>query len=86
MNLMLKSTLNRLYSCLRFIKLPNWAIVLLLVVLFTPIPALAYVDPGSGSAIVTTILGLMAAVGYTFRKAFYKMKRRLFGKKPNHKN
>jgi len=86
MNLMLKSTLNRLYSCLRFIKLPNWAIVLLLVFLFTPIPALAYVDPGSGSAIVTTILGLMAAVGYTFRKAFYKMKRRLFGKKPNHKN
>ena len=86
MNLMLKPTLNRLNSCSRFIKLPNWAIVLSLVFLFTPIPALAYVDPGSGSAIVTTILGLMAAVGYMFRKAFYKMKRRLFGKKPNHKN
>lgn len=41
--------------------------------------AYAYVDPGSGSVIVTTILGLIAAVGYTFRKAFYKFKRKLTG-------
>ena len=44
-------------------------------------PAYAYVDPGSGSVIVTTILGLIAAVGYTFRKYFYKAKRMLTGKK-----
>lgn len=34
----------------------------------------AYVDPGSGSAIVTTVLGLLAAVGYTCRKYFYKLR------------
>jgi hypothetical protein len=41
--------------------------------------AYAYVDPGSGSVIVTTILGFIAAIGYTFRKYFYKLRRRLFG-------
>lgn len=37
-------------------------------------PAYAYVDPGSGSAIVTAILGFFAAIGYTLRKQFYKIK------------
>ena len=41
----------------------------------------AYVDPGSGSVIVTTILGLLAAVGYTFRKYFYKVKRTFTGER-----
>jgi len=35
----------------------------------------AYVDPGSGSVIITTILGLIAAIGYTFRKYFYRIRR-----------
>lgn len=52
------------------------------VILFMPIAAHAYVDPGSGSALVTTILGLIAAVAYTFRKYFYKVKNLFFGKKP----
>jgi len=38
----------------------------------------AYVDPGSGSVIVTTVLGLLAAVSYTFRKYFYKLKGFIF--------
>ena len=46
-----------------------------------PSVAFAYVDPGSGSVIVTTILGLIAAVGYTCRKYFYKIKRMISGKK-----
>ena len=45
-----------------------------------PSIAFAYVDPGSGSVIVTTILGFIAAVGYTFRKYFYKAKRAIRGK------
>jgi hypothetical protein len=45
-----------------------------------PTEALAYVDPGSGSVIVTAILGAIAAVGYTFRKYFYKVKRLLASK------
>ena len=43
--------------------------------LLFPNTAFAYVDPGSGSVIVTTILGFIAAIGYTFRKYFYKIKR-----------
>jgi len=35
----------------------------------------AYVDPGSGSVIVTAILGFFAAIGYTMRKQFYKIRR-----------
>ena len=34
----------------------------------------AYIDPGSGSMIMTTILGVIAAVGYTMRKSFYRIK------------
>ena len=49
--------------------------------LFFPATAFAYVDPGSGSVIVTTILGLIAAIGYTLRKYFYKLKRMTSGKK-----
>jgi hypothetical protein len=49
--------------------------------LFFPSIAFAYVDPGSGSVIVTTILGLIAAIGYIFRKYFYKIKRMITGKK-----
>ncbi|MDB3946000.1 hypothetical protein N9444_08885 [Gammaproteobacteria bacterium] len=48
--------------------------------LFFPAIAFAYVDPGSGSVIVTTILGFIAAVGYTCRKYFYKIKRKFVKK------
>jgi hypothetical protein len=44
-------------------------------------PAYAYVDPGSGSVIVTTILGVLAAIGYTVRKYFYRLKRLVTGQK-----
>ena len=50
------------------------SILIALNLIFTP-SAHAYVDPGSGSIIVTTILGFIAAIGYTFRKYFYKTKR-----------
>lgn len=53
--------------------------------LFFPNLAFAYVDPGSGSVIVTTILGLIAAVGYTFRKYYYKIKRMITGEKAEQK-
>ncbi len=55
--------------------------LVVVVSLLTPLTAHAYVDPGSGSVIVTTILGVLAAIGYTFRKYFYKLKRMIFGKK-----
>lgn len=43
----------------------------------------AYVDPGSGSVIITTILGVFAAIGYTFRKYFYRLKRMVSGNTPD---
>lgn len=49
----------------------------LFLILLPATQAHAYVDPGSGSVIVTTILGLLAAIGYTFRKYFYRMRRML---------
>lgn len=45
-----------------------------------PTAAHAYVDPGSGSVILTTILGVLAAISYTFRKFFYNLKQKIFGK------
>ena len=53
---------------------------MLVSLLFVPTIAFAYVDPGSGSVIVTTILGFIAAVGYTCRKYFYKIKRKFVKK------
>jgi len=50
----------------------------LLSILFTFLyiaPLHAYIDPGSGGAIVTAILGFIAAIGYTIRKYFYKLKK-----------
>tara|TARA_B100001013_G_C24292747_1_gene317508 strand:- start:303 stop:503 length:201 start_codon:yes stop_codon:yes gene_type:complete len=56
-------------------------IIILVIFAIFPLPVFAYVDPGSGSAIVTAVLGAIAAVGYIMRKSFYKIKRKLLGKK-----
>lgn len=34
----------------------------------------AYIDPGTGSVITTAILGFFAAIAYTARKYFYRIK------------
>ena len=49
---------------------------------FFPGVAYAYVDPGSGSVIVTAVLGALGALGYTFRKYFYRLKKAVFRKEP----
>ena len=41
----------------------------------------AYVDPGTAGFLVTTILGFLAAVGYTLRSYLHRMKRWFFRKK-----
>lgn len=49
-------------------------LLLTLVLVATLIPnAYSYIDPGSGSVVTTAILGMIAAVGYTFRKYYYKI-------------
>ena len=47
---------------------------ILLVTVLSIQPAHAYVDPGSGSVLVTTILGVIAAVAYWFRRSFYNIR------------
>lgn len=49
--------------------------------IFFPGVANAYVDPGSGSVIVTAILGVIGAIGYTFRRQFYRLRAKLRGSK-----
>ena len=54
--------------------------------LFLPSIAHAYVDPGTGSAIVTMVLGFFAAISYTYRKYLYKIKRMLSGRRSGESN
>lgn len=40
----------------------------------------AYIDPGTGSIVTTAILGFFAAIGYSLRKYFYRVKDFFTGK------
>ncbi len=40
----------------------------------------AYIDPGTGSVVTTAILGFFAAIGFTLRKYFYRIKDFVTGK------
>jgi hypothetical protein len=48
-------------------------------------PAHAYIDPGSGSVLTSAIIGFFAAVAYTGRKYFYRLKDAVFGKASSRK-
>ena len=62
------------------VTVTNIMIILVILAIF-PLPVFAYIDPGSGSAIVTAVLGTIAAVGYMVRKLFYAIKRKFLGNK-----
>lgn len=51
----------------------------LILLLGSQTSAYAYIDPGSGSIITSAIIGFFAAIAYTFRKTFYRIKDKLFG-------
>ena len=38
-------------------------------------PALAYIDPGSGSAIMTVVIGVLVSFGVVMKTFWYKIKR-----------
>ena len=42
-------------------------------------PAFAYIDPGSGSALISIVIGLLVAIGATIKTYWYKILK-LFGK------
>jgi len=46
-------------------------------------PVMAYIDPGSGSAIMSAIIGLFVATGLVIKTYWYKLKSFFTGKKAN---
>ena len=50
----------------------NYALLVTLLTIATP--AMAYIDPGSGSAIISAIIGLFVAIGLAIKTYWYKIK------------
>ena len=48
-------------------------------------PAAAYIDPGSGSAIMSAIIGIIVAIGLTIKTYWYKLKSIFTGGKKSQK-
>lgn len=44
-------------------------------------PAMAYIDPGSGSAIMSALIGLFVAIGLAIKTYWYKLKSLFIAKK-----
>lgn len=59
-------------------------LIALLVLL--PFAANAYIDPGSGSAIMSAIIGFFVALGIAIKTYWYKLKSLFTGKKPETHN
>ena len=49
-------------------------------------PAWAYIDPGTGSAVVSLIIGFFVAMGLTFKSYWYKLKALLTGQSNSAEN
>jgi hypothetical protein len=52
-----------------------------LLLLLLPITSYAYIDPGSGSAIMSAIIGFFVAIGIAIKTYWYKLKSLFTGKK-----
>jgi hypothetical protein len=61
------------------------ATLLSIITLAFAAPALAYIDPGSGSAILSAIAGLLVAVTIAVKSYWYKLKSFFTGSKKNSK-
>ncbi len=46
---------------------------LLILILLTPIPLLAYLDPGSGSMLFSALIGIVATLFFVLKGVFYKL-------------
>lgn len=53
----------------------------LIILLIFPVSAFAYIDPGSGSAIMSAIIGFFVAIGLVIKTFWYKIKSFFTGKK-----
>lgn len=55
--------------------------LIVLLVLLQSNPVMAYLDPGSGSGLLTVIIGAFVALGLTIKSYWYKLKSLFTGKK-----
>jgi len=53
-------------------KIKNTLLLFLILIITTD--AHAYIDPGSGGALISAILAFFAAIVYTLKKYFYNLK------------
>lgn len=58
-------------------KRPNFSIVALLCLAILPINAFAYLDPGTGSAMLQGILGALAAIAMVMKLYWHRLLRML---------
>lgn len=59
------------------------AVILTVLTLTAITPAHAYIDPGTGSMILTAVLGALAAGGYAIRRLFSRIRSLFGGKEKN---
>lgn len=57
-----------------------------LILVSLPGPALAYIDPASGAAITSTIVGVLVAAGLWLKSSWYRAKNFVFRRGPGPKN
>jgi len=60
-----------------------YVIVIFLTLVTVTLPAQAYIDPGSGSAIMSAIIGFIVAVGLAVKTYWFKLKSFFKGKESN---
>lgn len=63
-------------------KIMVFALCLLLIALVFPEPAWAYMDPGSGSALVYVLISIVSAFYFLIKSVFYRLKRGKNGQTP----
>ena len=54
-----------------------------IIMIFWISPAMAYIDPGSGSAIMSAIIGFFVAISLAIKTYWYKIKSLFLRKKTN---
>ena len=56
---------------------------IILVIIFFSTPVMAYIDPGSGSLIISSIIGFLTAIFFYIKSFFFKIKRFFLKNKNN---
>ena len=67
-------------------KMKTAGVAALLILLTTATPAVAYIDPGSGSAIMSAVIGFFVAIAMAVKTYWYKIKGFFVKKKPDTTN